>query len=371
MPSNDATDWSPDAIILGAGVGGALTARLLADSGIRTAVTDPSPPSATESERRGALYIRPAVDYSPETRFAHQAFLAASAFYTQLQERQPENHFWYPTGTLSLAWHEREQQRQQKLLSRNHWSSDFLQPVSAREAASLSGLPVEVPGLWFPAGGHIHVDRLRRAALNHPLIHVYPEALRPEDVQGEPGRWTITPSDGNPISANTLVCAMGAGTDEWAPGLPLGRIRGQLTALPTTGWTPQVAVAGAGYALPPLAGRLCVGATFDRNSTREAPDAASDQANIDNLAQWFPSLAEQLRVVDTLGHWVGFRSTTPDHMPVAGRHDGGFILAGMGGKGLVYAPLLARHIAAGILGETSPLDADIDNRVSPARFKGF
>lgn len=364
----DATGSSPDVIILGAGVGGALAARVLAGAGLRTAVVDPEPPFPAVSERRGALYMRPAVDYNPETRFAHQAFRAASDYYTHLQADHPDIDFWYPTGTLSLAWHEREQQRQHRLLARNRWSPAFLEPVSAREASRLSGLPVEVPGLWFPAGGHIHVDGLRRAALSHPLIGVYPAAASPDHVQGEPGRWTVTLASGEPVSAGTLVCAMGARTHEWAPALPLNRIRGQLTTLPATTSTPRVAVAGAGYALPPLAGRVCVGATFDRDSAHETADAASDRTNIDHLAQWFPSLAEQLRVSDTPGHWVGFRSTTPDHMPVAGPHEGRFILAGMGGKGLVYAPLLAEHIAAGISGAPSPLEPDTDNRINPARF---
>ena len=367
----DATGSSPDVIILGAGVGGALVARRLAEAGLRTAVVDPAPPAPDTSERRGALYMRPAVDYNPETRFAHQAFLTASGYYARLQAEHPDISFWFPTGTLSLAWHEREQQRQQKLLGRNRWSPDFLEPVSAGEASSLSGLPVEVPGLWFPAGGHVHVDGLRHAALSHPLIRIYPSAASPEHVQGQPGEWTLTIAGGQRISAGTLVCAMGAGTGEWAPDLPLNRIRGQLTTLPSEASTPRVAVAGAGYALPPLAGRVCVGATFDRDAIHETADAVSDHANIANLAHWFPALAEQLPPGDTPGHWVGFRSTTPDHMPVAGHYGGRFILAGMGGKGLVYALLLADEIVAGILGTPSPLDADTGNRTSPARFMRY
>lgn len=314
--------------------------------------------------------MRPAVNNSPETRFAHQAFVAASAFYSQLQEEHPETDFWYPTGTLNLAWCEREQQRQLKLCNRNHWSSDFLMPVSDREATALAGLPVTVPGLWFPAGGHLHVDGLRVAALNHALISRYSAAVNPGRIQGGPGQWTLELPSGERLSAGTLICAMGANTDEWASTLPLNRIRGQLTTLPANGAAPQVAVAGAGYALPPLAGRLCVGATFDRHSTQTTPDAASDHANIHNLAQWFPALAEQLLSNDTPDHWVGFRSTTPDHMPIAGPHNDSFILAGMGGKGLVYAPLLAQHIAAAISGATSPLETDARNRISPTRFMG-
>ena len=370
MRPSDATTSSPDVLIVGAGVAGALAARHLASAGVRTSVVDPDPPFPGTSERRGALYMRPAVNYSPETRFAHQAFLAASDCYTRLQKDHPDIAFWHPTGTLSLAWHEREQQRQHKLLTRNRWSGEFLEPVSARQASSLTGLPVNVPGLWFPTGGHVQVDELRRAALSHELITTHPVAASPDLSQGKPGKWGLSLTNGESLSASTLICAAGAGSEAWAPALPFNRIRGQLTTVPAIDSVPRVAVAGGGYALPPLDGRVCVGATFDRDSPLESADTASDQANIENLAQWFPSLGKQLRTSAPLGHWVGFRSTTPDHMPVAGNHGGRFLLAGMGGKGLVYAPLLAEHIAARILDTPSPLDEDTDSRVSPERFLG-
>ncbi len=214
----------------------------------------------------------------------------------------------------------------------------------------------------------MQVDSLRRAALSHERITTYPTTAPPGQLQGGPGQWRLPLSNGVTLSADTLIVAAGAGTGSWAPDLPLSRIRGQLTTLAAPGAGPRVAVAGGGYALPPLDGRVCVGATFDRNSTHEGADAASDRANLESLAQWFPALAERIDDRDTSGHWVGFRSTTPDHMPIAGHKDGRLLLAGMGGKGLVYAPLLAAYITAAISGTPSPLDDDTGNRISPARF---
>lgn len=371
MPPPDATESSPDAIILGAGVGGALTARIFAESGLRVVVVDPAPPAPNATPRRGALYVRPAVDYSPETRFAHQAFLAASAFYSRLQAEHPGNAFWYPTGTLSLAWNEREQHRQSKLLARNRWDPAFLQPVSAESASSLSGLDVNVPGLWFPAGGHLRVDSLRRTALDHPLVSLRVAAAHTGNLHEQPdGRWHLELPDGDRVCAGTLICATGAATREFAHGLPLGAIRGQLTTLPVTRPVPRVALSGAGYALPPLDGRVCLGATFDRESDQEAADPASDQTNLDTLSQWLPALTQLLGTARRPGQWVGFRSTTPDHMPVAGHWEGLTVLAGMGGKGLVYAPILAHHLAAAQSGAPSPIEPELERRLSPARFLG-
>ncbi|WP_077531224.1 FAD-dependent 5-carboxymethylaminomethyl-2-thiouridine(34) oxidoreductase MnmC [Vreelandella utahensis] len=368
MASHDATDPQRRVIIIGAGVAGSLAARRLAESGIQVTMLDPALPFPLDPERRGALYMKPAVDYNPETRLAHQAFLAAPEFYTRLQTEHPEIDFWSGTGTLSLAWNEREQQRQEKLLARNQWNPEFLEPVDSDRASLLSGLELGVPGLWFPGGGHIRVDALRQAALSHPLIRVITAVADGGRIQPDTDFWRLALPEGGTLEASTLVVATGAATNEWAPNLPLGRIRGQLTTLPATSAAPKVALAGAGYALPPFHGRVCVGATFDRDSGLGTPDAPSDRANIENLGHWLPALAGQLEENHDPGHWVGFRSTTPDHMPVAGHLNDRFVLAGLGGKGLMYAPLLAEHLTALISGSPSPLPADAAQRVSPLRF---
>lgn len=367
MTHSDAIPSSPDVIIIGAGVAGSLTARLLAEADVKVAILDPAPPSLPNQQRRGALYMKPAVDYNPETRFAHQAFGAASSFYSRLQAEHPGTHFWFPTGTLALAWSERERQRQDKLLARNHWDPTFLEPITAGQACELSGLDVAAPGLWFPGGGHMHVDALRHAALSHPLIQTLHLAVDPGWIQATKETWQLSLPEGTRLETRTLVIATGAQTSQWAPELPLGSIRGQLTTFPFTGAAPAVALSGAGYALPPYEGSVCVGATFDRDSGNAGPDTDSDRANLDNLARWLPALAQQLEGRKAAGHWVGFRSTAPDHMPVAGALKDRYVVAGLGGKGLMYAPLLAEHLTAMIQDSSSPLAPELAQRLTPAR----
>ncbi|XOZ34309.1 FAD-dependent 5-carboxymethylaminomethyl-2-thiouridine(34) oxidoreductase MnmC [Halomonadaceae bacterium KBTZ08] len=368
MTHSDAIPPSPGVIIVGAGVAGSLTARLLAEAGIKVAIMDPTLPSPLNQQRRGALYMKPAVDYNPETRFAHQAFGAASRFYSRLQGEHPDINFWFPTGTLALAWSEREQERQDKLLARNHWDPAFLEPVTAREACEICGLDVTASGLWFPGGGHMRVDALRQAALTHPLIKTHHLQVEPDRIQASAQGWQLPLPEGERLEAQTLVIAAGAGAPAWAPELPLGRIRGQLTTFPCTGPGPAVAVSGAGYALPPYEGRVCVGATFDRDSDNAGPDSNSDRDNLNNLARWLPALAQQLEGAENAGHWVGFRSTTPDHMPVAGALKDHYIVAGLGGKGLMYAPLIAEHLTAMIQAKPSPLAPELSQRLTPERF---
>ena len=165
------TDSTNQVVVVGAGVAGVLIARALAERDLAVTVVDPAPPAAAqEPARQGALYVKPAVDYSPETQFAHLAFLHAADFYSRLQAQHPTHAFWHQTGTLQLAWNERERKRQEKLIARNNYGPDFLRAVSAGTASKLSGIDLLQGGLWFPRGGHLLHSGLLCAALDHPRI---------------------------------------------------------------------------------------------------------------------------------------------------------------------------------------------------------
>lgn len=362
--------YTHQALVIGAGIAGVLVARALADHGFDVAVIDPElPRTGQDPARRGALYVKPAVEYSPETRFAHQAFLHAGAYYSRLQAEHPGSPFWYQTGTLQLAWTEREAKRQDKLLARNDYAPGFLQPVSQHTASELAGIDLPCGGLWFPNGGHLLHSALRCAALDHPLIRSL-EA----HTTGNPTRsrtssnWQVRLDTGETVEAGTVVVAAGASTADWFPRLPLGRIRGQITRLDAVEPPLKATISGAGYALPPLEGAQSIGATFDRDCGDPAVRDDSHRLNLETLNDWFPALGRQFHSGDIRDGWVGFRSTTPDHMPIAGICDGVHLIAGLGGKGLAYAPILAEELARSISGQSPVLDPDLGRRVSPARF---
>lgn len=357
-------------LVIGAGPAGVVMARTLAERGLDVLVMEPDLPRPfADPARRGALYVKPAVDYSPEARFAHQAFMYAADYYSRLQSRHPETEFWQQTGTLQLAWNTKEASRQDKLVARNAYPDDFLQPVSRQDASQLSGLDLDCGGLWFPAGGHIRHSTLRTAALAHPRITTIEARASGEPAQSEEsGNWRIATDTGEQLEAQTVICTTGAATADWFPGLPLGSVRGQITRLKTSAPTPRVTVSGAGYALPPQDGTQCVGATFDRGCHDAQVRDESHRLNLQNLRDWCPGLGTRFNTGDIMDGWVGFRSTTPDHMPIAGRWHGLFLIAGLGGKGLAYAPILARTVAESLLDGEPVLDGDLINRVSPARF---
>ena len=136
------------------------------------------------------------------------------------------------------------------------------------------------------------------------------------------------------------------------------------------GTPPPLPVAWGGYAAPTGNGML-YGATHDRGV--EAPEA-SDEAGARNqatLAAALPALAEAVdqAPAEARGRRVAVRATTPDRLPLCGAwgETGLYVLTGLGSRGFCVAPLLGEHLAALIMGRSSPVQLDHGHRLSPAR----
>ena len=165
---------------------------------------------------------------------------------------------------------------------------------------------------------------------------------------------------GDLMSAGQVVVAGGAWTSLLQGlGLPRGAVRparGQLVALATP--SPPVArpvfAGGLGYILPTPDGRTLVGSTmemvgFDRAVTLEG---------LEHMAGVARQLAPVLAKAPVQGHWCGFRPWTPDELPLMGPAEvsGLHLASGHFRSGILLAPITAEAVAAGVLGDTPPLD---------------
>jgi tRNA 5-methylaminomethyl-2-thiouridine biosynthesis bifunctional protein len=153
-----------------------------------------------------------------------------------------------------------------------------------------------------------------------------------------------------------------------------------------------------GYIIPAIDGRHVIGATFDHiEDAVPAPDqpadATDDARNLAQLEARFPGLLEPDRI---LSGRASLRAMTTDHLPLVGPvpvverftedfaglrqgrlertfadavcHPGLWVLAGLGARGLVTAPLAAEFLAAQISGGVWPIAAEIAAGLHPARF---
>jgi tRNA 5-methylaminomethyl-2-thiouridine biosynthesis bifunctional protein len=69
------------------------------------------------------------------------------------------------------------------------------------------------------------------------------------------------------------------------------------------------------------------------------------------------------------GRRASVRAATPDHLPLAGAVAPGlYVLAGLGGRGLCLAPLLAEALVAEAVGVSSPLPGALLALCDPTRY---
>jgi len=186
---------------------------------------------------------------------------------------------------------------------------------------------------------------------------------------------------------------------------PLAATRGQVSivAAGTPGLrSPALPIAGSGYALTLPDGAVMCGASSTADDVDVAVRLADHAHNLRQLVAVTGSrfeippgpeddqaVAASLVARGQLGGRVGWRATAADRLPLVGavplkaeaiagalpdqpRHwprvPGLFVASGFGSRGLTWAPLAGRLIAAWIADAPYPVEADVVDALDPARF---
>lgn len=382
-------------VVIGAGLAGATTARALAEQGLRVRVLERHPHPAHEGSGnpQGALYAK-----LPAQPTAHSRFHLAGLSYTagiirQLQHTHPA--VGALCGVLQLAGDDKERQRQQQLVETAAYPVSIVRAVSAAEAGAIAGQNCAHPGLFFPGAGWVSPPEFCRVLLDHPLIECH-YATPVIALQRSDSGWQLT---GTPFSAEQVVvcCANDALRFAQLDHLPLKPIRGQTTQVvsPEHHAPLQTVVCGEGYISPPLAGQYCFGASFKLRDTELDVRENEHQHNLAILQRALPQLADTLAVSPRQGR-VALRCSSADYLPLVGpvpdlpafiqtyaklRQDarwpfdsappllsGLFVNTGHGSKGLISCPISAQLIAAMLSGSPLPLETELVDILSPARF---
>ena len=230
-----------------------------------------------------------------------------------------------------------------------HAGLDWLAPEAAAERFPLVGAPHGL--LVVGEGGAVAIPAFVRAAL------ATAEERGAEVVRARLTGWRrertslVAITDHGATRTRHLLLAVGDGARSLAPlaALPLHRVKGQTVRVERPPALPSdhPAVAGAGYAVPGPDG-VVVGATFEHAFESLAPDPALDAGLVAKATALLPSL-DGTAVLDRR---AGVRLTVPSavsprRLPLAGPlpgHDGAWVLTGLGAKGLLTAPLIARRL---------------------------
>ncbi len=357
-----------DIAIIGAGIGGASLAAMLADAvpGRPVLLAErESFPGYHTTGRSAALY---SVLYGNSTVCVLTA--ASRAFFLEPPPGFAEHPLLTPRGVMYVAETSGSDAVREikESAARTGARALDLTPQAAREM-----VPILHPGplreaLWEPDAMDmdvhaIHQGFLRRAKAGGVEQRTDAPLLA---ATWDGAAWTLTFPDG-PVRAKKLVNAAGAWADELArmAGVPtVGLMPLRRTAMmldPPAGfdihaWPAVIDAAGSFY-FKPDAGMILASPA---DETPSAPcDAQADEWDIAVCIDRVQKAAD-LPVRRVSRSWAGLRSFVADRSPVVGApacHPGFFWFAAQGGYGIQMAPALAR-VGASLL-DHGGLPADI------------
>lgn len=342
--------------VVGAGIAGASVARALIAGGARVTVVEVERPGAGGSGFPAAL-VTPRLDAGDAliAGFHAQALERARALYRALPDAV------IAEGVLQLEQTPRDATRFDKVAAQDLWPAFTMTRLDAAACARHLGESVQAGGLLMQGA-----LALRPSAVLEPwLTGAERLTAAVADLQAENDGWTLRDADGAIlVQADAVVLTAGWGTAALAPDLSLAPVAGQAQWIdgPTT-----PPIAWGGYAVPTGNG-LLFGATHDRGQTDLTPTAEAAARNLSTLSAALPGLAAQVEAPDWVQTRKAVRATTPDRLPLAGPLAPGlYALTGLGSRGFCVAPLLGEHLAAVILGQSSPLPAAFAARLAASR----
>lgn len=388
-----------EALVIGAGLAGCAAAASLARRGWQVTLLERRAAVAEETSGnpQGVLYLKLSAHGTALSRL----ILAGFGFTRRLLQRLEPGRDWSPCGVLQLASDAREAARQAELAAA--FPADLLHGLGRAEAEERAGVALDSGGLFYPEAGWVHPPALCAHLAAHPNIRLLPhrEVL---DLHREDGQWCARAGETLLARAPVAVFCGGAEIARFpeAAGLPLKRIRGQISRLPATAASRdlQTVLCAEGYVAPPRDGEHTLGASFRFDSTELELTAEEHAENLQLLREISTDLAERLQAdrLDpaALDGRAGFRCTSPDYLPIAGpladaaafaeayavlgkdarqvpQHpcpwlDGLYVSSGHGSRGLLSAPLAGELLAAWLDDEPLPVPRAVAEACHPNRF---
>ena len=387
--------------VIGAGLAGASAAEALARRGVAVTLIDREGPGAGGSgNAQGALYVKLAAETNRQSRTYLAGLLHSRRWLARLD---PAQTLWQPSGVLQLALSEKEQARQARFLDNHPLPESVVRGLDAAAASTAAGLAMPGPGLDYPGAAWV-----RPLALCAHLAAAAGITLRQGDVIGLAGSddgWRLTLADGEVLRADQVIIAAAceAATFNQSAALPLQPVRGQISqlTLPEGAPSPSRVICAGGYLPPATGGVLTFGATFAPNDAGRDLRECDHTANLAELERTLPGYVAALRErgvrLDAayLDGRAAVRAASPDKSPYAGpvpdadawradyamlaqdatrvpevpgrHHQGLWISAAHGSRGLASAPLCAELLASRICDEPLPLEQPLVDHLHPGR----
>jgi len=371
-----------DVAIVGAGLAGCWLAFALARRGFRVTQIERRPAPAREASGNAIGVLRPLINRADNAnaRLARSGFLHAGRILAE--DVHDDGHgprVHERCGVLHIAADAAEAARLQQDFAAHRYPVEYLRWVDAGEAARLAARPVAGAGYWIPGGGWVAPQALCGALLAQAGSRLRGRfGAQAGSITPTTTGWRIADACGTVLAEAPLVVVATGLHLSWL-GLPhpplLHPVRGQVTFLPCGGERRlDVVVGGDGFVAPAPGGGHCLGATFEPDRTTTEVRADGHALNLARAGRLLPGFAAGVDP-EGLAGWSGVRAATSDRLPACGAlalcdtdaPPGLYLAAGMGARGLVWAPLCAEVLASRLNGEPNPVEASLAAALAPTR----
>ena len=386
------------ALVIGGGLSGCASANSLARRGWQVVLLERHERLAKEASGnpQGVLYLK----LSAHGTTLSQMIVSGFGYTRRLLEHLQRGRDWDDCGVLQLGFNAKEAQRQAQLAGA--FAPALVHMLDQPQAQALAGIELAQGGLFYPEGGWVHPPALCQYQAMHPNVQVltHHDVVQLNNVDNQ---WQACDGERVLASAPVVILAGAAEVKRFpaSSGLPLKRIRGQITQLVQTEHSAALntVVCAEGYVAPGRMGEHTLGASFDFDNDDLTTTPAGHQGNLDLMDEISPQLSslfgEQLEPAQLQG-WAAFRCTSPDYLPIVGplsdpeafastyavlRKDarqvpdtpcpwlhGLYVNSGHGSRGLITAPLSGEMLAAWINNEPLPVPRTIAEACHPNRF---
>jgi tRNA 5-methylaminomethyl-2-thiouridine biosynthesis bifunctional protein len=372
------------AIVIGAGIAGAATARALAQQGVPSTVLDAQaqPASQASGNAAGLFHGTVGADDTVHTRWHRAASFAAADWVCA-------SHAGASDGLLRLN-RTHDLAAMQALLAAQRLPPGYVQALDAVQASARAGLTLQQPAWLFTHGGWADPRALVQEALATPGVTWQGDAHANLIEHGADG-WRVIDGNARVIAEAPVLVLANADDALRLAALPPAwaeRVRGQVTWLAAADATamPRMPIASGAYVLAlPEEGGLMIGATSQAGDDDPQVREADQATNLERARHLLGCNAA--RDGARLHGRVGWRVVTRDRLPLLGlvpdlaaplpmRRDAARLLArqpnlflhtALGSRGLTTAALGGELIAAQLCGAPWPLEADLVDAVDPAR----
>lgn len=267
------------------------------------------------------------------------------------------------SGVIRPAMDSKIARRMQENIESNNWPEDWCEWLSEDEIKTrFPDLHSEYGGVWVSTGITIAIPKYLQA-LSGYLKENGVEILEKKkfELDCSFGSWNFKLSNGTQFKAEHLITTAGIKTKEfdfWKE-LPLHPVKGQVAIFECEDSFPyKAAVSALGYFASLDSKTFVAGSTYEHNFTHEEVDLQGKEFIEKRMLRVMPQLKGKYKLID---QWSGVRASTPDRMPIIGRHpsiENCSVFTGLGSKGLLYSSLLAKEISRFLI-DHSALSSEI------------